>query len=98
MSNICSWHVTRLLTFEDAYCEEQVGAVVDMLPQIHMTGEGYAYVLWVFSCSFLTYLEFEQKLHVLSQKFCGKIICFKLGTNLRIRKMSQLSSYCYHLL
>ncbi|KAB1215519.1 Transcription factor LHW [Morella rubra] len=29
-----------LLTFEDAYCEEQVGAVVDMLPQIHMTGEG----------------------------------------------------------
>lgn len=29
-----------LLTFEDAYCDEQVGAVIDMLPQVHMMGEG----------------------------------------------------------
>ncbi|KAG7956202.1 hypothetical protein I3843_11G112900 [Carya illinoinensis] len=30
----------RLLTFEDAYYQEQVGAMVDMLPQVHMMGEG----------------------------------------------------------
>ncbi|KAK7851394.1 transcription factor lhw [Quercus suber] len=29
-----------LLTFEDAYYEKQVEAVIDMLPQVHMMGEG----------------------------------------------------------
>ena len=35
------WDVTRLLTMEDAYYEEEMGVVVNnMLLEAHMLGEG----------------------------------------------------------
>lgn len=65
------------MTFEDAYYQEQVGAMVDMLPQVHMMGEGYASFTLVLLFWNKIRLSFSINFHI-HHNFCGKIICSKL--------------------
>lgn len=77
MFNLCFWYASRLLTFEDAYYQEQAGAMVDMLPQVHMMGEGYASFILVLLFWNKICLSFSISFHI-HHIFGGNIICSKL--------------------